>query len=86
VLTATPVATPSSSLRRTCLALPFGAPDYRHRHGLRHQRHPTDTGFGTNVTLGLVSFQKNLQNFSDFASYRIFRHMHGILNIGENKN
>jgi len=34
----------------------------------------------------LFSSQKILQNFSDFLSHRIFRHMHGVLNIDENKN
>jgi hypothetical protein len=35
---------------------------------------------------GLVSFPKILQNFSDFSSHRIFRRMHEVLNIDENKN
>ena len=30
--------------------------------------------------------QKNLQNFSDSPSHRIFRHMHEVLNIDKNKN
>jgi len=30
--------------------------------------------------------KKFLQNFSDFSSYRIFRGMHEVLNIDENKN
>jgi len=34
----------------------------------------------------LFSFQKNLQNFSDSPSHRIFRRMHGVLNIDKNKN
>ena len=34
----------------------------------------------------LFSSQKNLQNFSYSPSHRIFRHMHGVLNIDENKN
>ena len=34
----------------------------------------------------LFSSQKNLQNFSDSPSHRIFRFMHGVLNIDENKN
>jgi len=34
----------------------------------------------------LFSFQKILQNFLDSPSHRIFRHMHGVLNIDENKN
>ena len=29
---------------------------------------------------------KILQNFSYFPSHRIFRRMHGVLNIDENKN
>ena len=37
-------------------------------------------------TKALFSFQKILQNFSDSPSHRIFRHMHGVLNIDENKN
>jgi hypothetical protein len=36
--------------------------------------------------LALFTSQKNLQNFSDSASHRIFRRMHGVLNIDENKN
>ena len=36
--------------------------------------------------LGLVYFQKILQNFSDSPSYQIFRRMHEVLNIDENKN
>jgi len=34
----------------------------------------------------LFSSLKNLQNFSDSSSHRIFRHMHEVLNIDENKN
>jgi len=34
----------------------------------------------------LFTSQKILQNFSYFPSHRIFRRMHGILNIDENKN
>jgi hypothetical protein len=34
----------------------------------------------------LFTSQKNLQNFSHFPSHRIFRRMHGVLNIDENKN
>jgi len=34
----------------------------------------------------LFSFQKILQNFSDSPSHRIFRRMHEVLNIDENKN
>jgi hypothetical protein len=34
----------------------------------------------------LFSSQKILQNFSDFPSHRIFRHMHEVLNIDKNKN
>jgi len=37
-------------------------------------------------TGALFSFQKILQNFSDFPSHRIFRRMYGVLNINENKN
>jgi len=33
----------------------------------------------------LFSSQKILQNFSNFPSHRIFRRMHGVLNIDENK-
>jgi len=36
--------------------------------------------------LALFSSPKILQNFSDSPSHRIFRHMHGVLNIDENKN
>ena len=32
------------------------------------------------------SSQKILQNFSDSPSHRIFRCIHGVLNIDENKN
>jgi len=34
----------------------------------------------------LFTCQKILQNFSYSPSYRIFRRMHGVLNIDENKN
>ena len=34
----------------------------------------------------LFSYPKILQNFSDFLSHRIFRRMHEVLNIDENKN
>jgi hypothetical protein len=34
-----------------------------------------------NSTQALFSFQKILQNFSDFPSHRIFRQMHEALNI-----
>ena len=34
----------------------------------------------------LFSSQKLLQNFSDSLSHQIFRCMHGVLNIDENKN
>ena len=34
----------------------------------------------------LFSSPKILQNFSDSPSHRIFRRMHGVLNIEENKN
>jgi len=34
----------------------------------------------------LFTFQKILQNFSHSPSHRIFRRMHGVLNIDENKN
>jgi len=34
----------------------------------------------------LFSSQKILQNFSDSPSHRIFRRMHRVLNIDENKN
>ena len=37
-------------------------------------------------TWALFSSQKNLQNFSDSPSHRIFRGMHEVLNINENKN
>jgi hypothetical protein len=33
--------------------------------------------------LGLFSLQKNLQNFSDYPSHRIFGHMHETLNINK---
>jgi len=39
-----------------------------------------------NKALDLVYFPKILQNFSDFPSHRIFRHMHEVLNIDKNKN
>jgi tRNA(Met) C34 N-acetyltransferase TmcA len=38
------------------------------------------------LVTGLFSSQKILQNFSHFPSYRIFRRIHGVLNINENKN
>jgi hypothetical protein len=46
-----------------------------------------------NCTLGVrkrtwvlfTSYQKP-KNFQDFPSHRIFRYMHGVLNIDENKN
>jgi len=34
----------------------------------------------------LFSSLKILQNFLNFPSHRIFRRMHGVLNIYENKN
>jgi hypothetical protein len=34
----------------------------------------------------LFTSQKILQNFSHSPSHRIFRRMHGVLNIDENKN
>jgi hypothetical protein len=34
----------------------------------------------------LFSSSKILQNFSDSPSHRIFRRMHGVLNIDKNKN
>ena len=37
-------------------------------------------------TKALFSSQKNLQNFSHSLSHRIFRRMHWVLNIDENKN
>jgi len=37
-------------------------------------------------TKALFSSQKILQNFSDLPSYRIFRRIHGVLNIDKNKN
>jgi len=39
-----------------------------------------------NIAQALCSSQKILQNFSDFSSHRIFRHMHEVLNIDKNKN
>jgi len=36
--------------------------------------------------LALFSFPKILQNFLDSPSHRIFRRMHEVLNIDENKN
>jgi len=41
-------------------------------------------GYGKDKAL--FSFQKILQNFSNSLSHRIFRRMHGVLNIDENKN
>jgi hypothetical protein len=35
----------------------------------------------THPSMGLFSSQKILQNFSDFSSHRIFRHMYEALNI-----
>ena len=35
------------------------------------------------LNLVLFSFKKNLQNFLDSPSYRIFRRMHEVLNIDE---
>jgi len=37
-------------------------------------------------TMALFSSPKILQNFSDSPSHRIFRRMHEVLNINENKN
>jgi len=37
-------------------------------------------------SLALFSSQKILQIFLDFPSHRIFRRMHGVLNMDENKN
>ena len=34
----------------------------------------------------LFSSQNILQNFLDYPAHRIFRLMHGVLNIDENKN
>ena len=34
----------------------------------------------------LFSSQNILQNFSDYPSHQIFRRMHEVLNIDENKN
>jgi len=33
----------------------------------------------------LFTSTQNLKNFQDFLSHRIFRRMHGVLNINENK-
>ena len=38
------------------------------------------------MSRALFSSQKILQNFSHFLSHRIFRRMHEVLNIDENKN
>jgi len=38
------------------------------------------------TTMALFSFQKSLQNFSDYLLHQIFRRMHEVLNIDENKN
>ena len=38
------------------------------------------------VSRALFSFLKILQNFLDSPSHQIFRRMHGVLNIDENKN
>ena len=43
-------------------------------------------GDALTFSLALFSFQKVLQNFSNSPSHRIFRHMHGVLNIDKNKN
>ena len=45
-------------------------------------------GLKTGFTVGkaLFSLSKILQNFSDSPSRRIFRRMHGVLNIDKNKN
>jgi hypothetical protein len=37
--------------------------------------------FASSCFNALFSFQKFLQNFLDFPSHRIFRHMHETLNI-----
>ena len=37
-------------------------------------------------TWALFTSQKILQNFSDFPSHQIFKRMHEVLNIDENKN
>jgi len=36
--------------------------------------------------MALFSSKKILQNFSDSPSHRIFKRMHEVLNIDENKN
>jgi hypothetical protein len=48
------------------------------------------TSGGNNIELNsicsLFSFQNILQNFSDFPSHQILRHMHGALNIDKTNN
>jgi len=41
---------------------------------------------GTKQGLGLVWFQKSLQDFSDSPSYQILRHIHETLNIDKRNN
>jgi len=43
-------------------------------------------GRGPFHSWALFSSQKILQNFSHFPSHRIFKRMHRVLNIDENKN
>ena len=43
-------------------------------------------GCAPEISLGLVYFLKNFAKFLDSPSHRIFRRMHRVLNIDENKN
>jgi hypothetical protein len=43
-------------------------------------------GSRTNSTYALFSSQKDLKNFAQYLSHRIFRRMHGALNICKKNN
>ena len=47
---------------------------------------PTPILVGGGFDFGQALFISILQNFSDSPSNQIFKRMHGVLNIGENKN
>jgi len=51
-----------------------------------HREEIKDISADRSINKGIVKFKKILQNFSDFPSHQIFRRMHGVLNIDENKN
>jgi len=49
-----------------------------------NRAHSSVDSLDKSMQLALFSLQKILQNFSDFPSHRIFRHMHKVLNIDKN--